>query len=79
MVALAAVLRVATGLDRSHGARVASTSVDWSDDRVVITLHPAGTEPVELEAHAAGQRSGLLQDLLGRAVVVRAGVPARTA
>ncbi|MFP5321544.1 MAG: Ppx/GppA phosphatase family protein, partial [Acidimicrobiia bacterium] len=67
---LAAVLRVAIGLDRSHGARVASTDVDVDDERVRITLHPAGEAPVDLEAHAADLRSGLLADVLARPVEI---------
>ncbi|HEX4902907.1 MAG TPA: Ppx/GppA phosphatase family protein [Acidimicrobiales bacterium] len=67
---LAAVLRVAIGLDRSHGARVASTSVRWDDDVVTIELHPAGEAPVDLEAHGAEQRSGLLADVTGRRIEI---------
>lgn len=71
VVRLAAVLRVAIGLDRSHRNRVASTSVDWDDDRLTVHLRPAGEAPVDLELHAADLRSGLLEDVTGRAVEVR--------
>jgi len=67
---LAAVLRVAIGLDRSHGCRVASTSVHVDDDRVVLRLHRAGEAPIDLEAHAAELRSGLLADVVGRPIEV---------
>lgn len=72
---LAAVLRVAIGLDRSHGSRVASVEVGWDDEAITIVLHPAGAAPVDLEVHAAGQRSGLLADVTGRDVAVRAVEP----
>ncbi len=65
---LAAVLRVAVGLDRSHGARVADVSVTWNDDVARIWLQPRNSESVELEAHSAALRQGLLEEVLGRAV-----------
>ena len=71
VVRLAAVLRIAIGLDRSHRARVAGTAVTWDDDTLVIELQPAGEAPVDLELHAAEQRTDLLEDVTGRAVEVR--------
>jgi exopolyphosphatase / guanosine-5'-triphosphate,3'-diphosphate pyrophosphatase len=73
VVRLAAVLRVAIGLDRSHRNRVASTTVDWDDDTVTVHLHPAGEAPVDLELHAAEQRCGLLEEVTGRTVEVTVG------
>ncbi len=73
VVALAAVLRVAIGFDRSHRCPVAATSVHVDDEQVVIEAHPAGDVAVDLEAHAAAERSGLLEQVLGRSVVVRPG------
>jgi exopolyphosphatase/guanosine-5'-triphosphate,3'-diphosphate pyrophosphatase len=67
---LAAVLRIAIGLDRSHEARVERTAVDLDGDAVRITLHPEGEAPIDLEAHAADLRSGLLAEVLGRPVEV---------
>ena len=67
---LAAVLRVAIGLDRSHAARVASTSVDWDDEQLTIRLHPAGDAPIDLEVHGAELRSGLLAEVTGREVEI---------
>jgi len=70
VVSLAAVLRVAIGLDRSHDCRVAKTTVDWDDERVVIHLHPAGPDPIDLEVHSAELRRGLLEEVVGRRVDV---------
>jgi exopolyphosphatase / guanosine-5'-triphosphate,3'-diphosphate pyrophosphatase len=70
---LAAVLRVAIGLDRSHAGRVARTTVEWDDDRVVLHLHPVAEAPVDLEAHAAEQRAGLLAEVVGRRVEIAVG------
>ncbi len=67
------MLRVAIGLDRSHGCRVAKSSVDWDDERVVIHLQPAGPDPIDLEEHSAELRRGLLEEVLGRRVEVEVG------
>lgn len=73
---LAAVLRVAIGLDRSHQCRVEATSVVWDDDAVTVRLHPATEAPIDLEVHAADLRTGLLAEVLGRDVeVVAAPAP----
>ena len=72
VVRLAAVLRAAIGLDRSHRARVSDASVTWDDDTVVLHLHPAGEASIDLELHAAEQRVGLLEDVTDRTVEVRA-------
>lgn len=70
---LAAVLRIAIGLDRSHRARVSDASATWDDDTVVVRLHPAGDAAIDLELHAAEQRVGLLEDVTGRTVEVQVG------
>lgn len=67
---LAAVLRVAIGLDRSHGGRVAGVTVDADAETVRIRLEPSGAGPIELEAHAAEQRRDLLEDVVNRKVEV---------
>ena len=72
---LAAVLRVAIGLDRSHAARVADVSVDATGDDVCIRLHPRGSESIELEAHSADLRRELLEETLGRPVAVTVAQP----
>lgn len=71
VVALAAVLRVAIGLDRSHRGRVARAGVGWDDDRVLIDLHPDGADPIDLEVHSAELRRGLLEQVTGRKVEIR--------
>lgn len=68
---LAAVLRVAIGLDRSHGCRVADLSVAHDDGELEIRLHPDGGTSVDLEAHSAELRRSLLEEVLGRSVSVR--------
>jgi len=75
VVRLAAVLRVAIGLDRSHDGRVGSTSVDWDDEAVTVTLHPAGEAPLDLELHATEQRTALLAEVTGRRVEVTTATP----
>jgi exopolyphosphatase/guanosine-5'-triphosphate,3'-diphosphate pyrophosphatase len=71
VTALAAVLRVAIALDRSHTAPVADVSVDaGEDDAVEIRLHPQEGRPVELEAHSAELRKDLLETVLERRVEV---------
>ncbi len=71
VVRLAAVLRVAIGLDRSHQHAVADTSVDWDDDSLTVSLHPAGGADVDLELHAVELRCSLLEEVTGRSVEVR--------
>ncbi len=67
---LAAVLRVAIGLDRSHTAAVEDVSVRADDATVTVTLTPRAGASVELEAHSAELRRGLLEDVIGRSVEV---------
>ncbi len=67
---LAAVLRIAVGLDRSHGGRVADVAVECRDDAVRIKLLPRGDESIELETHSAELRRGLLEEVLGRRIEV---------
>jgi exopolyphosphatase / guanosine-5'-triphosphate,3'-diphosphate pyrophosphatase len=64
---LAAILRVAIGLDRCHERRVAGVDVRIDDDEVVIEVVPAGMD-IDLELYAAGERKDLLQQVLGRRV-----------
>ena len=68
---LAGVLRVAIGLDRSHAASVADLHATWDDDVLDIELEPRAGRSIELEAHSAALRRGLLEDVVGRAVEVR--------
>ena len=63
---LAGLLRVATGLDRNHSARVASVSVSVKDkgERLVVKATPAPDEDISLELYAANARVSLLDDAL---------------
>lgn len=69
---LAAVLRVAIGLDRRHEARVAGIKVDRaiSDDGDPLTIRAvaADNSEISLELFAADERKTLLEQVLGRPV-----------
>jgi exopolyphosphatase/guanosine-5'-triphosphate,3'-diphosphate pyrophosphatase len=67
---LAAILRVAIGLDRSHEGRVAGLDVTARGNRLTIKVRPAGQPDLGLELYAANERKGLLEDVLGRAVTI---------
>ncbi len=72
--ALAGLLRVAIGLDRTHGRRVSAVRAREDDGSVVVEVTPTVGCDVELEVHTAAERSGLLADVLGQPVeVVRVG------
>jgi exopolyphosphatase/guanosine-5'-triphosphate,3'-diphosphate pyrophosphatase len=74
---LAGLLRVAIGLDRTHGRRVASVRSRVDDGRIVIEAVPTVGEDVELEIHTANERSSLLAEVADVPVeVVLAGVAA---
>jgi exopolyphosphatase/guanosine-5'-triphosphate,3'-diphosphate pyrophosphatase len=73
--ALAAILRVAIGLDRSHARKVREVEVRWHDDEVVLELVPAPGEDVDLELYSADQRKDLLIDVLGCPVVLTVAPP----
>jgi exopolyphosphatase/guanosine-5'-triphosphate,3'-diphosphate pyrophosphatase len=73
--ALSGILRVAIGLDRSHGRRVSGTRCHLEGDLLVIEVVPAGDAPVELELFTAEQRRELLEEVIGRTVVLRAAAP----
>jgi exopolyphosphatase/guanosine-5'-triphosphate,3'-diphosphate pyrophosphatase len=74
---LAAILRVAIGLDRSHAGAVATLGVDdavvGADDAasVMITVVPNGDADISLEIYSARERVGLLEQMLEQAVEVR--------
>ena len=70
MRALAGILRVAIGLDRSHEGRVRAVEVTLRRGKLVVRPVPAGEADVALECYAADQRKGLLEDVLGLPVTI---------
>jgi len=67
---LAALLRVAIGLDRSYERRVATVRARDDGDRLIIELVPAGSGDIALEHYAADARKGLLEEVLGRRITI---------
>jgi exopolyphosphatase/guanosine-5'-triphosphate,3'-diphosphate pyrophosphatase len=71
---LAAVLRVAIGLDRRHEGRVAGVKVehaiDGDGEPLTISAVPAPGTEIGLELFAADERKGLLEQVLGRPVEI---------
>jgi exopolyphosphatase/guanosine-5'-triphosphate,3'-diphosphate pyrophosphatase len=65
---LAALLRVAIGLDRRHDARVASLSAHDRPPRLVIEVTPEPDTDIALELYAANERKQLLEDVFDRRV-----------
>jgi exopolyphosphatase/guanosine-5'-triphosphate,3'-diphosphate pyrophosphatase len=74
---LAALLRVAVGLDRNHAQRVAGVRT-WEDGdgRLVIGVRPQADRDIGLDLYAAGQRTDLLAEALGTEVDVVVDEPA---
>ena len=67
---LAAILRLADGLDRTHFRAVRGLAAELSDDRLLVRVDGAGGD-VDLELWAGERRAELLSRLLGRPVVIR--------
>jgi exopolyphosphatase/guanosine-5'-triphosphate,3'-diphosphate pyrophosphatase len=79
---LAAILRVADGLDRGYTSVVESIRTRLTDERLRITLVPKNKRSdLSLETWGAGRRTGLLGQVLGREIVLArpARRPARRA
>ena len=73
---LAGILRVAIGLDRSHDGRVRSVSAQLRNDRLVVEAVGKRGKEISLELYTANERSGLLEEVLGRRVgIVAAPLP----
>jgi len=66
---LAAILRVADGLDRGHRRHVRSVKVTRTEQR--MTLDVTADEGAELEIWSAQQKSDLLQEVCGGPVVFK--------
>jgi exopolyphosphatase/guanosine-5'-triphosphate,3'-diphosphate pyrophosphatase len=62
---LAAILRIAIGLDRGHAKRVQGVRVDRVGSRLVIEAVPKPGADIALEVYTAHERSGLLASLIG--------------
>jgi exopolyphosphatase / guanosine-5'-triphosphate,3'-diphosphate pyrophosphatase len=73
--ALAAILRVAIGLDRSHQARVRHVRTELDPHRVVIRVESADGADTSLELYAADERKDLLEAVLGRPVELVPSAP----
>jgi exopolyphosphatase/guanosine-5'-triphosphate,3'-diphosphate pyrophosphatase len=67
---LAGILRVAIGLDRSHDQRVSSVRVARRGSTIVVQAETGRGTPIDLELYAANERAGLLEEVLGKRVVV---------
>jgi exopolyphosphatase / guanosine-5'-triphosphate,3'-diphosphate pyrophosphatase len=72
IVKLSAILRFADGMDRGHIAAVGRIQLRWDDrDEVRVTVHEAlGATNVRLECWGASRKRHLLEDVLGRSIVV---------
>jgi exopolyphosphatase/guanosine-5'-triphosphate,3'-diphosphate pyrophosphatase len=74
---LAGILRVAVGLDRNHGGRVAAVAAEVGESGdLVVEVTPADDRDVSLELWAANGRSELLAEALGVPVDVVERAPA---
>ncbi len=67
---LAALLRVAIGLDRSYESRVATTRCEDDGEHLTIELVPAGEGDITLEHYAADARKALLEEVLDRLITI---------
>ena len=66
---LAAILRIAIGLDRTYDARVKTISVKVSTSELLITAKSRGKKnDISLNLYAANERKGLLADISKRKV-----------
>jgi exopolyphosphatase/guanosine-5'-triphosphate,3'-diphosphate pyrophosphatase len=69
---MAAMLRIAIGLDRSHARSVAAVEVRWTPETLTFVLTPFEGADVGMEVFAIQERSALLASLLERDVLVEA-------
>lgn len=71
IVKLSALLRFADGMDRGHVGAVGTITVRWQRDAVRISTAVAdGATDVRLECWGASRKRRLLEDVLGRPVVI---------
>lgn len=69
---LAAILRIAIGLDRTQDGRVKSVTVRAEDEQFLIFAKASAKADLELNLYAANERRGLLSEILGAKVKVLA-------
>ena len=67
---LAALLRVADGLDRGHVGAVASVHARWGRSAIRLTPVPVDGAPIRLEMWGASRKADLLERLAGMPVEV---------
>lgn len=68
VVKMAAILRVADALERTHVGRIRNFTVRREADRFVVEV--AGVDDVALEQLALEQKGGLFEEVFGRPVVI---------
>jgi exopolyphosphatase / guanosine-5'-triphosphate,3'-diphosphate pyrophosphatase len=68
---LAALLRVADALDRSHGQQVRDIRCECRDEELIITV--GGASDLTLERHALVQKADLFEDIYGLKVRLEEG------
>ena len=66
----AGLLRIAIGLDRNHGCRVAAATAHATSDVLTIEAVPDAGADIDLELFSAAQRADLLSEALGLSVEV---------
>ena len=65
-----AFLRIAIGLDRTHGARVAGVEVEVDNGTLTVTALPRNGADIGLELFSAAERTDLLAEALELSVEV---------
>jgi exopolyphosphatase/guanosine-5'-triphosphate,3'-diphosphate pyrophosphatase len=70
--ALAGILRIAIGLDRTQDGRVKKLETVLTDESLDITFKASKSQDADLNAYAANERRTLLSDVLGRRVKISA-------
>lgn len=69
--ALAGILRIADGLDRSHSGKVRDVAVRMSGRRIVMNVTAPKRDDVELELWGADRKKGLFEEEFSRTVILR--------
>ena len=68
--AMASVLRIAIGLDRSHDGRVRQVSVTKKNSKIEIVTKSRGDEDLGVNIYSARERSDLLCEVTGCTVEI---------